>query len=251
MPPLLVLGLLCLQAGAAMAVPGIVSPTDGSVLDGSTQTFTWSADGESVERWRIEVGTVPDGIDLALQSYSSATTSAQISGLPTDGSSVYVNLKWRSGGAVSVASYVYIAATDGPPPNPAPIVDAGDDQAIALPVDTVTLNASVTDDGQPVDTLVLNWSMSSGPGAVCSAAPRFASTPAATAAVSVEFRYQPDVLANPVNRFTLLGAPAGMAVHPDTGEVRWTPGAAGKFRVDLQAENSAGSQVQSFILDVP
>lgn len=176
--PLLALGLLCLQAGVAMAAPGIVSPTDGSVLDGSTQTFTWSADGESVDRWRIEVGTVPDGIDLALQSYSASTTSAQISGLPTDGSSVYVNLKWRSGGAVSVASYVYIAATDGPPPNAAPTVDAGNDQVIALPVDTITLNGSVSDDGLPADTLVLSWSMSSGPDAVSFLDPTAASTSA-------------------------------------------------------------------------
>ena len=54
----------------------------------------------------------------------------------------------------------------GPPPNTAPVVDAGSDQVIALPIDTISLNGLVSDDGQPLGALNVSWSMLSGPGAV-------------------------------------------------------------------------------------
>jgi hypothetical protein len=82
------------------------------------------------------------------------------------------------------------------------------------------------------------------------AAPEFVSIAGTSAQVGAEYRYQPNVLASPNGRFTLLTAPAGMQVHPDTGEVRWTPAAAGVYDVDLQVQNSAGSRVQSFTLIV-
>ena len=53
------------------------------------------------------------------------------------------------------------------PPNQAPIVNAGADQPIILPVDTVTLSGSVTDDGLPLGiTVSSTWSVISGPGVV-------------------------------------------------------------------------------------
>ena len=81
--------------------------------------------------------------------------------------------------------------------------------------------------------------------------PIFKSVASTSGQVATEYRYQPNVLANPDGTFTLLTMPAGMQVHPDTGEVRWTPGAAGQYNVDLQLQNSAGSSVQSFILNIP
>jgi hypothetical protein len=67
-----------------------------------------------VSRWRLEVGTVPDGTDILVQGADTAVTSTLVSGLPTDGSLVYVNLRWRSGGVSSVASYTYTAAGGSP-----------------------------------------------------------------------------------------------------------------------------------------
>jgi len=83
------------------------------------------------------------------------------------------------------------------------------------------------------------------------AAPTFNSVADTSGQVATEYRYQSSVLANPDVRFTLLTAPAGMQLHPDTGELRWTPGSAGQFNVDIQVQNSAGSAVQGFILNVP
>jgi hypothetical protein len=87
---------------------------------------------------------------------------------------------------------------------------------------------------------------------VCNvAAPTFSSGAGTSAQVGVEYQYQPNVLSNPVGRFTLLTAPVGMQVHPDTGDIRWVPASTGVYNVDLQVQNSAGSSVQSFTVTVP
>jgi len=102
------------SSGPGGGVPMMLSPVDGSTLSGSSETFTWSAEGETVDKWRLEVGTTPDGRDLFVQGIDATTTSTLVSGLPTDGSIVYVNLKWRISGVTSVASYVYTASLGGP-----------------------------------------------------------------------------------------------------------------------------------------
>lgn len=94
--------------------PAITSPVPGSVLSGATETFTWSAGSAAVSRWRLEIGTTPDGTDLFVQNLAASTTSMVVSGLPTNGNPVYVNLKWRVGNVTSVASYVYTASGGGP-----------------------------------------------------------------------------------------------------------------------------------------
>ena len=65
--------------------------------------------------------------------------------------------------------------------NQAPVVNAGDDQAVAVN-GTATLNGTVTDDGLPRNVLVTStWSMVSGPGLVTFADP---SSPSTTATFS-------------------------------------------------------------------
>ncbi|MBN2266531.1 MAG: choice-of-anchor A family protein, partial [Candidatus Aminicenantes bacterium] len=56
--------------------------------------------------------------------------------------------------------------------NEPPLVDAGADQEIVLPIDTVTLEGTVTDDGLPAGgSTTVSWSMTSGPAAVEFATP--------------------------------------------------------------------------------
>jgi RHS repeat-associated protein len=50
--------------------------------------------------------------------------------------------------------------------NLAPVVNAGPNQVLTLPANTVTLEGSVTDDGLPNNTLTITWSKVSGPGTV-------------------------------------------------------------------------------------
>ncbi len=123
---------LVVSLGPAMGVPMMISPADGSTLSGSSETFTWSAEGATVTSWRLEVGTTPGGKDLFVQTLDSTITSIVVSGLPTDGSTVYVNLKWRIDGVGTTASFVYIAngGTPGTPaitsPTPGSTMPLGD-----------------------------------------------------------------------------------------------------------------------------
>jgi RHS repeat-associated protein len=59
-----------------------------------------------------------------------------------------------------------------PPVNRPPTADAGPDQTVTLPTDTVSLNGTATDDGLPSgSTLVTTWTKVSGPGPVSFSAP--------------------------------------------------------------------------------
>ncbi|HEY6348292.1 MAG TPA: RHS repeat-associated core domain-containing protein [Candidatus Angelobacter sp.] len=57
-------------------------------------------------------------------------------------------------------------------PNQPPVVNAGPNQTITLPTNSVILNGTVTDDGKPVGAvLTIQWSVVSGPGSVTFSAP--------------------------------------------------------------------------------
>ena len=100
---------------AADRVPELVSPAPGSVLPGENVTFTWTTNGSLVSNWTLRVGT-----QLGLSNiYFSGTLapsvlSADITGLPLDGSTIYVRLHYLSGGAWSTLDYVVTASA--PPP---------------------------------------------------------------------------------------------------------------------------------------
>jgi RHS repeat-associated protein len=53
-----------------------------------------------------------------------------------------------------------------PVPNEAPVVDAGPDRILPMPGGTITLHATASDDGWPVDDLRFRWRVVSGPGDV-------------------------------------------------------------------------------------
>ena len=70
---------------------------------------------------------------------------------------------------VSGSGVLQITESDLPPPpvDRPPTVDAGPDQTITLPTDTVSLNGTASDDGLPQgSTLNVLWSKVSGPGAI-------------------------------------------------------------------------------------
>lgn len=113
---------LTVSLGSATGMPRMIAPPDGSTLSGSSETFVWSAEGEPVSTWRLEIGTTPGGRDVYRANFTSDVTSQLVSGLPTDGSTLYVTLKWRTDGVSSSASYVYTASGDGPPPAGTPSI---------------------------------------------------------------------------------------------------------------------------------
>lgn len=73
--------------------PEIVSPTPGSTLQGSSVTFTWSANGNDVQAWTLVIGTSPGKFDLYRSGrLSRTTTTVVVDGLPTNGDVIYVTL---------------------------------------------------------------------------------------------------------------------------------------------------------------
>jgi hypothetical protein len=87
------------------------TPAPGSTLPGSTTTFTWNAGVGPTAYW-LEVGTTPGG----KQIYPGASTtllSATVTGLPTNGSTVYTRLWSFLGGSWVYNDYTYTASTGG------------------------------------------------------------------------------------------------------------------------------------------
>jgi hypothetical protein len=88
--------------------------------------------------------------------------------------------------AISASDDVVITVNGGVPVNTAPVVNAGPDQTLTLPV-SATLAGSATDDGLPTgSTLSKSWSKVSGPGTITFGNASLAST---TAAFSVAGTY--------------------------------------------------------------
>ena len=79
------------------ANPLVTDPLPGNPISSSTETFQWSANGESVSEWWLYVGTSVGGNEIHDSgSLSSSTYSATVSSLPVDGSTVWVRLWYDS-----------------------------------------------------------------------------------------------------------------------------------------------------------
>jgi hypothetical protein len=109
------------EAGTPVAA-ALSTPTPGSKLTGSSQTFTWSAGG-GVTAYMFHLGTKGAGSeDLCLQGQTTAT-SVNVTGIPTYGVTLYARLYSYTSGAWEYTDYTYTeagtpvaAALTGPTP---------------------------------------------------------------------------------------------------------------------------------------
>jgi glucose/arabinose dehydrogenase len=101
----------------AKARAQITSPTPGATLPGSIVTFNWTA-GTGVTRYQLDVGTAPAGTQV-FSSGPVASLSATVTGVPTNGGTVYVRLWSSIGGNWEYDDYTYHAA----PPLPTLSID--------------------------------------------------------------------------------------------------------------------------------
>jgi hypothetical protein len=82
--------------GGTGANPTITTPSTGSTLTGSTQTFAWTA-GTGASSYWLSLGSAVGGNDL-LDGNLGSSLSVTAAGLPTDGRMIYARLWWiRSG----------------------------------------------------------------------------------------------------------------------------------------------------------
>jgi hypothetical protein len=71
-------------------IASMTSPSDGATLSGTSQTFNWNnVDAVNYQLW---VGTSVGAKNIAQIPLSGSTTSTTVSGIPVDGSPVYVRL---------------------------------------------------------------------------------------------------------------------------------------------------------------
>ena len=96
-------------------VPGaaeMTTPTPGSTFAGSSVSFDWSNGVSATEYW-LEVGSTLNGKDLF--NASTGTNSFHtVTGIPTDGRTIYVRLWTLIGGVWLSNSYTYTAANIPP-----------------------------------------------------------------------------------------------------------------------------------------
>ena len=86
---------------------------------------------------------------------------------------------------------------------------------------------------------------------VCGGPPWITSTPVTAAIVGQPYTYDVNASGNPAPTYSLIGTPpSGMVIDPTTGLIQWTPTADGPFTVTVEAVNTAGSDTQSFTINV-
>ena len=96
------------QSKAVMA-----SPTPGATLSGASVTFSWSA-GSGASAYWLDVGTAP-GVGNYFALNVGLATSKSVTGLPVNGSAIYVRLWTQFGSVWQYNDYTYSAAAVGAP----------------------------------------------------------------------------------------------------------------------------------------
>ena len=89
--------------------PGIYSPASGSTLTGSSATFQWNGYTGATAYW-IDIGSAAGGNNYySSGSLSTTTFSATVSGLPTNGSTIYVTMYSLINGSWVSNAYTFTA----------------------------------------------------------------------------------------------------------------------------------------------
>src|SRR5207249_3688887 len=98
-------------------------------------------------------------------SFNNANSVVTTASFSTSGT--YVLSLTASDSEFTISDEVTIIVNPATSTNRAPVVNAGPDQTITLPTNSVRLNGEVSDDGLPTgSTLTISWSKVSGAGTV-------------------------------------------------------------------------------------
>lgn len=90
--------------------PNITNPAPGSTLAGSSQLFQWTANNEAVTAWWLYAGTEAGGRQYHNSGSLGTSTSHTVTGLPTDGTPVWVRLNHKVAGVWRSRDFPYTAA---------------------------------------------------------------------------------------------------------------------------------------------
>ncbi len=92
-------------------IPSLTSPAQGATLSGSTQAFTWNYNTNAVEQWALYAGSTSGSYDYYVGGAINTATTTTVTGLPTDGSTVYIRLWYRIDTVWAYIDSTYTAAT--------------------------------------------------------------------------------------------------------------------------------------------
>ncbi len=101
-------GFITSMTQAVAQKASMVTPVPSSTLTAATVTFTWTNAGASM--YWLDVGTAFARADVTTGNVGTAT-SKTVSGVPVDGSTIYVRLWTNIGGTWQGFDYTYTAAT--------------------------------------------------------------------------------------------------------------------------------------------
>ena len=117
---------------AANAMPSFTAPTVGSILTGSSQTFSWTQVAES---W-LYLGSTPGSGNIANSGNLGAVTTFTATGLPTDGSTIHARLWYRNTSGLGAWQYIdaqYTAVTASNSLTKPSLISPGNSGAGSLP----------------------------------------------------------------------------------------------------------------------
>ncbi len=92
-------------------IPQIVSPTPGSLLPGATVAFSWIPNGLTITKWWLYLGGSQGSLDLADSGSLGTQLSHTVTGLPTDGRTIWVRLWYQTSTGWKSMDRQYTAAT--------------------------------------------------------------------------------------------------------------------------------------------
>ena len=96
--------------------PSITLPNPGSTFTGSSVTFQWEATEGNVTQWELFIGSAAGEKDYHDSESLGTSTSTTVNNLPTDGSTIHVQLRYKfDGGPWQELDEQYTAHTSGPP----------------------------------------------------------------------------------------------------------------------------------------
>lgn len=77
--------------------PSIITPTPGSVLSESNRVVSWLPNdfADEIVQYQIRAGSTPGGTDYYIRTQGT-NQSRTLTGLPTDGSNVYIQLRYKT-----------------------------------------------------------------------------------------------------------------------------------------------------------
>ena len=144
--------------------PDMVSPSGGSVLPGAAVNFSWKSNDYDIIDWYVRIGSTPpqsaaangstDYFDSGLITDES-TRGVSVSGLPTDGSTVYVQLGSKTRAGPWILNNLTYTATGADFPTKA--LDSGEWYQVGLPYDPGSRNrVRQVFDALPAEELVID-----------------------------------------------------------------------------------------------